>query len=1168
MERKISGILLILLFFLGWALTPFPGQGEAFGFLSDRAAGITGVALIRLPGLLLPEGLDGKGERIGLADSGLDTGNPGDLHPDLMDPGSPIPKVLMLRSWAGREKADDPLGHGTHLAGLLVGSGSLSQGQFRGLAPGAHLYFQGLLDPQGRLSPPQNLEELFRPPYGAGVRIHVNAWGSKGNYYSPYARQVDSFMWEHPDFLVVFGAGNHGPAPGTLTPEANSKNALVVGASQSVRPGYSPEAVDARRWADLSSRGPAGDGRLKPDILAPGTGLVGPCSRLVAGNFPPNPGYRVMGGTSQAAAVAGGSAALLRQYLREQGFPQPSAALLKAALVEGAWVPPSGPSSDFPGLLDLASTLLSLKEGAVKIMDHPGLVSGETVSFTFEVKDTTRPFRATLFWTDPPPEDLQSGVLVNDLDLVVVDPQGREFWGNDFSGSGQPDRRNNGEKVYIAHPLPGTYTVKVHAFKVTGRQAFALAYGQPLIQDTVVEVGGGEVLLASGRSFPLSKTQAYIAGEGKAQPLPGAAAYGGEGLLYVLAQKYQGVGLEYLHLEEGSLVLEINPKAREGGYFLAPGGAFTWNGQSFSPSGPGASLPLGFSLQGVVNPGTQVLWRGEFSHREMEGVLEALDVERGLLKLYHQDPLPYHPQAAVVFSDQLREGDPLDYPLGAPAPLQVSSLVPGLPLKLALDHQGRISYVGVKRELALGTLTRLEGHRLQLSSGRAYECLPGISVEKDGQPASLFHIGPGDWLLLNILPGSNQVLKLSAYSRVLYGKILWAGEQGRYLYISDNANNYRVLELGGSTPVFRWGLLVDPSLLKPGDWVRVCLPQEGERPLRLDAFPSVGQDLSLVGRFSGPAQKLSLANGQDYRLSPYSLVTLNGYRVDVQALAPGLPVVVDWVEGPQGPVLLRAAAQAPPAPPPDLEVSLLPSPGGCYLVGRTQARLLYVNFPDGHQEVVVPQGGIFQRFLSRAGGTIQIVALGFDGGIDSRTLDLVQDLGFWDIKGHWAEEVIRQAASRGYLKGYEDGSFRPDQPLTRAELVVLLVRLAGWPVEGDKTPAFKDLQEIPLWARATLAVAQEKGLAVGYGDGTFRPAAPVNRLEAAAFLARYLEMSGRSLSPSPPPFRDWQQIPSWAQRAVAQVYAQGLMLGVSPELFSPFSPFTRAQAAAVLTRME
>ncbi|MGI5921809.1 MAG: S8 family serine peptidase, partial [Syntrophomonadaceae bacterium] len=252
---------------------------------NDRAADIIGSNPLMVPGLITPLGLTGRGQIIGIADSGLDKGSMSEVHPDLQsDPGK-MPRVVMLKSYTDREVPDDPTGHGTHMAATIAGSGKASNGQYHGIAPGASIYFQALLNKASQLQLPGKLEDLFRPAYEAGVRVHVNGWGSGTNSYAANPAQIDNFVYRYPDFLPVFAAGNNGPGNGSLTSEANSKNALVVGSSQVPRPAFGPEARYADQPAASSSRGPAADGRIKPELLAPGSAVVSACSSLVTSNY-------------------------------------------------------------------------------------------------------------------------------------------------------------------------------------------------------------------------------------------------------------------------------------------------------------------------------------------------------------------------------------------------------------------------------------------------------------------------------------------------------------------------------------------------------------------------------------------------------------------------------------------------------------------------------------------------------------------------------------------------------------------------------------------------------------------------------------------------------------------------------------------------------------------
>ncbi|NOZ29637.1 MAG: S8 family serine peptidase, partial [Chloroflexi bacterium] len=340
-------------------------------------------------------GLDGEGETVGVADTGLDRGvdNP-TLHQDFKklngDNGRVVGRPL------GRPgRWDDPDGHGTHVSGIAVGNGR-ARGTNRpqsGVAYKGNLVIQSLLDASGGLGGiPGNLNSLFDPAYtDDGVRVHSNSWGSKTSLsqYLAEARQIDEFTWRNPDMIIVRSAGNYGvdnknlagaTTPDgivdfyTINPQSTCRNGISVGASENNKPSISRTygswatdfPVDPLRSDRISnnpdhvvafsSRGPtsaASGQRIKPDVLAPGCSILAPWSRLSSTSEfwgpRPNDGspYIYEGGTSMAAPHVSGMCALIRQYLRmvhnlsdphnaDKRRRRPSAALIKALLIHGA----------------------------------------------------------------------------------------------------------------------------------------------------------------------------------------------------------------------------------------------------------------------------------------------------------------------------------------------------------------------------------------------------------------------------------------------------------------------------------------------------------------------------------------------------------------------------------------------------------------------------------------------------------------------------------------------------------------------------------------------------------------------------------------------------------------------------------------------------------------
>ncbi len=244
-------------------------------------------------------GLFGAGQVLGVADSGLDTGNPATLHPDVQE--------RLVRAYClGRPTPcdwSDYVAHGTHVVGSALGNGAASAGQYQGIAPQAGLVFQSLADAQGGLGGiPSDEGDLMRSAYADGARVHTNSWGGptggtpQNPQYGGYvitSQQVDQAMWEHRDLLVLFAAGNEGgdvDKNGVIDPDSigqpgTAKNVLTIGASENNRPTItaswgnsygSPIDTDLRAdnpagMAAFSSRGPTDDGRIKPDVVAPGT---------------------------------------------------------------------------------------------------------------------------------------------------------------------------------------------------------------------------------------------------------------------------------------------------------------------------------------------------------------------------------------------------------------------------------------------------------------------------------------------------------------------------------------------------------------------------------------------------------------------------------------------------------------------------------------------------------------------------------------------------------------------------------------------------------------------------------------------------------------------------------------------------------------------------------
>lgn len=506
---------------------------------NDVAVGLMNASVAALGGA---NNVDAEGEVVGICDTGFDVGTTSPVHPDFAGrvkairsyPITPDLSPYIKNPLGDDGAADLDSGHGTHVAGSVLGDGSASatlpgQAPVRGIAHKARLVFQAVeqaldwksaadLQKYGRYilaGIPADVSTIFQYAYSKGARVHSNSWGGgEPGAYDSQCRQLDEFVWNHPSMCIVFAAGNDGSDGdgdgkinlGSVTAPGTAKNCITVGASENLRHAFDTEkygawwphdypaapfknaamADNADQVVAFSSRGPTADGRMKPDVIAPGTWILSTKSTMLSGTatgwapFPNSSKYFYMGGTSMATPLTAGAVAAIRQYLRrERAIATPSAALIKAVLIVAASrLPNTAPAQAIVdnhqgyGRVNLVPIIKPPAGTKLWLQQNTSVATGQSRSRTVTVKTAGSPLRISLAYTDYP-----GAALVNNLNLIVTAPDGTKYVGNQPAGGPLVfDTSNNVEVVQVAKAATGSWTVDVVGSNVPkGPQRYALA---------------------------------------------------------------------------------------------------------------------------------------------------------------------------------------------------------------------------------------------------------------------------------------------------------------------------------------------------------------------------------------------------------------------------------------------------------------------------------------------------------------------------------------------------------------------------------------------------------------------------------------------------------------------------------------------------------------------
>ncbi|KAI3011068.1 hypothetical protein CBS147346_1269 [Aspergillus niger] len=443
-------------------------------------------------------GYEGQGQTITVADTGFDTGDLADVHHAFS--GRVIGLVAIGREW----QTNDTSGHGTHVCGTLLGDGTCNEESIKGTAPKSTLVVQSLCNGRGGLV--TNMKKLLNQSYfNHASRVHTNSWGPTWRNkdgevvgqrdYDHDVEYVDQFIYDHPDMCVCRSAGNNGQEnrelrlggivrtwPGHIGRFASAKNVITVGSCQnreSSEDGFGSiyKSDGSHSWSPndmspFSSLGPTSRYRTKPDVVAPGGMVLSTASRDPAAvddarfeSYGPaqRPDWRYSSGTSMATPQVAGCVAVLREILVTKcKTPKPTAALIKALLINGA----TSLGEHIPrtqqgfGRVNLANSIIIPGEATCK---NRGFVEGDLydegdrkryekkvdlseylpLDYVESESDPKLTLKATMVYSD-----FGGGALQHNVNLCVSIPERSFRYGNAPANDyHRPDKINNVEQV-------------------------------------------------------------------------------------------------------------------------------------------------------------------------------------------------------------------------------------------------------------------------------------------------------------------------------------------------------------------------------------------------------------------------------------------------------------------------------------------------------------------------------------------------------------------------------------------------------------------------------------------------------------------------------------------------------------------------------------------------
>ncbi len=379
--------------------------------------------------------------------------------------------------------------HGDGVAGILAGAGNIDP-YMKGMASGSPVYI---------VNYESDFNDNATNTYinDGSVLITNSSYSNGCNHgYTTITQTVDTQINNNLSLLHVFSAGNsngHDCGYGAGNQWGNITGGHKQGKNVIATANLTYNGI----LANTSSRGPASDGRIKPDIAANGRGHQ---------STDENNSYRVFGGTSGASpGIAGISAVLYEAYKTHNAGATPESALIKATLLNTA-NDLGNPGPDFKYGWGHVNAL----RAAMLIEDHrflsDNISQGETKNHNINIPAGTKEVRFMVYWNDPAAAPGNSKALINDLDMSVSDPSGTNHLPWILDHTPNPinlnlpaihgvDHLNNMEQVLIQNPVQGNYNINISGYDIPmGPQHYFVVYEIITEGITVTYPIGGESL--------------------------------------------------------------------------------------------------------------------------------------------------------------------------------------------------------------------------------------------------------------------------------------------------------------------------------------------------------------------------------------------------------------------------------------------------------------------------------------------------------------------------------------------------------------------------------------------------------------------------------------------------------------------------------------------------